>query len=288
MEVNDLAGLKEPLAKLVESVGNAVGAVYEPTRIRRKAKADAEAMLTLAGAEIKVEELKRRADKRVTHTELRRQRNIAQIVAKAVTELPERVEEQPADEDWIAQFFNLSQDVGDADMQILWGRILAGEVARPGAYSLRTLQTVKVLSKRDAQLFSQYCSYVWRIPGGALCRYTTRATDKLLAERGMGAAERQHLQNIGLLYGSGLMSDSGSQTTVRSGDGPFEVVYFGRKYVVSHFLSPKESALLIPEFLTDIGAELFPISGARPDEQYLQSLIEALKDEDKLEVTGVD
>ncbi len=170
-------------------------------------------------------------------------------------------------------------------MQVLWGRILAGEVARPGAYSLRTLQTVKVLSKRDAQLFSQYCAYVWRLPGGALCRYTTRATGQLLAERGMGAAERQHLQNIGLLYGGGLMSDGGPQTTVRSTDVPFEVVYFGCRYLVSHVLGPQESALLMPEFLTDIGAELLPISGARPDEQYLQTLVEALRDEDKLEVT---
>jgi uncharacterized repeat protein (TIGR03899 family) len=288
MEINDLAGVKEPLAKLMESISNAAGVIYEPTRIRRKAKADAEAMLTLADAEIKVEELKRRADERITHTELRRQRNIEQIVGKAVMELPKRVEEKPADEDWITQFFNLSQDVGDADMQVLWGRILAGEVARPGTYSLRTLQTVKVLSKRDAQLFSQYCSYVWQLPGGDICRYTTRATGQLLANKGMGAAERQHLQNIGLLYGSGLMSDSGSQTTVSSNDVPFEVVYFGRRYLVSHVLCPKESALLMPEFLTDIGAELFPISGALPDEQYLQTLIETLRNEDKLEVKLLD
>jgi hypothetical protein len=62
------------------------------------------------------------------------------------------------------------------------------------------------------------------------------------------------------------MSDSGSQTAISSSDEPFEVVYFGRKYLVKQSLQSGEVALVMPEFLTDIGAELFPISGAQPDE----------------------
>lgn len=285
MEINDLAGLKEPLTKLVESVSGAIGVLYEPRRIRKKAEADADAMLTLAKGEIEVEELKRRADERVSYTELRRQRNVERIVAQAAKELPEAVDGRPADEDWIAQFFNLSQDVGDDEMQTLWARILAGEVARPGKYSLRTLQAVKLLSKEDARLFSHYCSYVWRADGGAWCRYTNNETNEYLAGKGVGLSERQHLQNLGLVYSGGLMTGSGAQTAISSRDEPFRVTYFGRKYLVTQSLSPGENALVFPEFLTDVGGQLFPISGAVPDEQYLQVLIESLR-KDKLEVSA--
>jgi uncharacterized repeat protein (TIGR03899 family) len=287
MEINDLAGLKDPLTKLVESVSGAIGVLYEPRRIRKKAEADADAMLTLAKGEMEVEELKRRADERVSYTEMRRQKNVERIVEQAAKELPEAVDEKPADEDWIAQFFNLSQDVGDEEMQTLWARILAGEVARPGKFSLRTLQAVKLLSKEDARLFSQYCSYVWQPAGRALCRYTNNETNEYLASRGIRLSERQHLQNLGLIYSGGLMTGSGANTAINSRDEPFEVTYFGRKYLLRQSLNPNESALVFPEFLTDVGGQLFPISGAVPDERYLQLLIESLR-KDKLEVSALD
>lgn len=287
MEINDLAGLKEPLTKLVESVSGAIGVLYEPRRIRKKAEADADAMITLAKGEMEVEELKRRADERVSYTELRRQRNVERIVAQAARELPGAVDDKAADEDWIAQFFNLSQDVGDEEMQTLWARILAGEVARPGRYSLRTLQAVKLLGKEDARLFSQFCSYVWQPAGGALCRYTDNETNDYLAGKGVGLAERQHLQNLNLIYSGGVMTGSGALTAISSRAEPFEVTYFGHKYLVRQSLNPNESALVFPEFLTDVGIQLYPISGAVPDEEYLQVLIGSLKGS-KLEVTPLD
>ncbi|AGA66437.1 membrane-fusion protein [Brachyspira pilosicoli P43/6/78] len=39
MEIKDLAGLSEPLKKLVETISNAIGKLYEPTHIKRIAKA---------------------------------------------------------------------------------------------------------------------------------------------------------------------------------------------------------------------------------------------------------
>ena len=38
----DVGNLTEPITKLVESVADAIGVLYEPTRIVKKAKADAE------------------------------------------------------------------------------------------------------------------------------------------------------------------------------------------------------------------------------------------------------
>jgi Protein of unknown function (DUF2806) len=287
MSIKDLAGVEKPLTKLVESISNGIGVIYEPTRIRRKAKADADAMLTLTRAEIQAEELRSLAAELPNYINSRRKRNIDQIVSQTVKELPESVDEKPVDEDWIVQFFNQSQDVGDAEMQSLWARLLAGEVAQPGTYSLRTLQTVKVLGKNDAQLFSQYCSYVWLPSGGDLCRYPTRETDKFIADKGIKLGERRHLHNLGLLSMNLPSSSGGAHTAISSRDEPFEVTYFGRKYLIRPLLNPQESALFYPEFLTDVGTQLFPISGAQPDEQYLEILIKALA-EDKLEVSPLN
>lgn len=41
-----LSGLSEPGTKLIEKISDAIGVLYEPTRIRKKAKAEAEAKRT--------------------------------------------------------------------------------------------------------------------------------------------------------------------------------------------------------------------------------------------------
>ncbi len=46
----DLRALSKPATKLIEAVRSATGIIYEPTRIRRKAKADADAKAAEAKA----------------------------------------------------------------------------------------------------------------------------------------------------------------------------------------------------------------------------------------------
>ena len=64
------------------------------------------------------------------------------------------------DEDWIARFFELAKDVSREEMQKLWGRLLAGEISKPGQFSLRTLEVLRNLSAEEAKLFERACAYV--------------------------------------------------------------------------------------------------------------------------------
>jgi hypothetical protein len=73
------------------------------------------------------------------------------------------VSEQPVDEDWVAQFINSCKYVRNEQMRVLWSRLLAGEVAKPGSFSMRTLGFVRTLSKSDADLFTRFCSTIWDI-----------------------------------------------------------------------------------------------------------------------------
>ncbi|MEO8422213.1 MAG: hypothetical protein ABI457_13565 [Hyphomicrobium sp.] len=79
-----LAPLSAPVVKLIESVGDAVGVIYEPTRIRRRAKAEADALITNARAEVEVAEIADRAMKRLAYQEVKRQINIENIIADSI------------------------------------------------------------------------------------------------------------------------------------------------------------------------------------------------------------
>lgn len=72
---------------------------------------------------------------------------------------------EPPDEDWLHQFLDTCKDIGDDRMQTVWGKLLAGEVASLGTYSLLTLNTVRTLRKREADLFTKFCTFVWRLDG---------------------------------------------------------------------------------------------------------------------------
>jgi hypothetical protein len=63
------------------------------------------------------------------------------------------------DEDWLNLFARLAEDKSSAKLQQLFGKILSGEVRRPGSYSLRTLQILALISTPDAERVSRLMSY---------------------------------------------------------------------------------------------------------------------------------
>ncbi|MCD8030130.1 MAG: DUF2806 domain-containing protein [Bacteroides sp.] len=70
------------------------------------------------------------------------------------------VSEQPVDPDWSARFFDYAQDISDETIQVIWGKILAGEVERPGRFSKRTLAVLRNLSKSEGEYFVELSQYV--------------------------------------------------------------------------------------------------------------------------------
>ena len=55
------------------------------------------------------------------------------------------------EDDWLNVFARIAEDKSSEELQILFGRILSGEVKRPGSFSLRTLQIMATISKVDAE-----------------------------------------------------------------------------------------------------------------------------------------
>jgi|ERR1017187_641205 hypothetical protein len=87
-----------------------------------------------------------------TQQQTKRHANVMTIAAEAADQLGDDVSEDPVDPDWIARFFSYAQDISSEQLQHLWGRILAGEVQRPGQVPLRTLDLLRNMTKSDADL----------------------------------------------------------------------------------------------------------------------------------------
>ncbi|MDI1444182.1 DUF2806 domain-containing protein [Polyangium sp. 6x1] len=98
------------------------------------------------------------------YVEHKRLNNIKQVTTQAVDALKglpphQEVSEEPVDPDWTARFFDSVKDVSNADMQKLWGKLLAGEIANPGRFSLRTLDVLKNLTSAEAQRYHHYLQF---------------------------------------------------------------------------------------------------------------------------------
>jgi len=174
----------KPVEKLIEVAANAIGMVYRPTQIRKEAEAEAHKIVTLARAEAMAKRTKLEVDAetfemmetRIFVRELTRQKNIQKINSIAEDELrnEESVSAEPVDEDWIKRFFDYAKDVSTEEMQILWGKILAGEVKQPSSYSVRTLEVLRNINRSEADIFLKIgklalirgsYSYVLRVDG---------------------------------------------------------------------------------------------------------------------------
>ena len=182
MGIKDLAGLSQPITKLIEVVSAGVGKITTPYLIKKTADAKAYEIKIIFKAlsnegkniqkieydkgDIKVvseecestpNNILNRMDQRIIFQQLKRQSNIEKIVLEAVEELKseETISEERPAEDWVTRFFSISQDISSEEMQILWSKILASEVKTPNSYSLRTLDLLRNISTKEAEVFAK-------------------------------------------------------------------------------------------------------------------------------------
>ena len=87
----------------------------------------------------------------------RKQNNLETVVLNASNELNDdsEVSDEPVDDYWATRFFDMAADISGEDMQIIWGKILAGEIKRPNSYSIRTLELLRSLTTREIQALKE-------------------------------------------------------------------------------------------------------------------------------------
>jgi hypothetical protein len=278
--------VRKSIAKFIDTIGDQISLFLEPTHVRRKgkaqadvrvvdAKADAEIATVVLQNKIALRDIEDRADERVRRREAKRQANLEAIAAQAVKELPESVSEEPVDEDWVAHFLNHCQDVSNQQMQTIWARLLAGEVARPGAFSLRTLALVRVMDQDDADVFTRFCSTVWHTQDDLVPVVVREIGGRYNPGAQLSFMDLTRLDSLGLIR---FESGHGVALFLESQN---EWVYFGRKHLVSppqqQNSESKYQLFTGNVILTQPGLELVSIAGASPNEEYRASTVEFLR-----------
>lgn len=110
-------------------------------------------------------EIARRAMNVLVAKEYRKQENREAVAKEFLNDLrqeqPDEEQSHPSesilDDDWLNVFERYAEDASTERMQALWGRVLAGEVRKPGRFSMRTLRFLSEFSQRDALLFAEVC-----------------------------------------------------------------------------------------------------------------------------------
>ena len=155
----DLTGFGKVGVRLIEKISDATGVVYEPTRITRRAKAEAKAAVVRAKGEDEVTAIRERTAQRFVDEQVRYQENMETIIEKASSRITEEASPEDMSNDWLLNFFDKSRMVSEDEMQELWARVLEGEANNPGFYSRKTVNILADIEAEDARLFKQLSDF---------------------------------------------------------------------------------------------------------------------------------
>ena len=288
--------------KLIDYGASGVGAIAAPLLAPWKATQEAKARLTAAEADAQVRQIQAQADASALniiaeaqaeareylvpadadiHAKLditpqdiaqsiefqgrKRLANAKAVLEGAADELGDKeVDDHEPDPDWTARFFDHVQDVSSEDMQMIWAKILAGEVECPGRTSLRTLDTLRNMTKRDAEMFHEVCNFV-----------LFKAIHFIIYERKyiQRYASLQHI-NMVHLQDSGILNFGQSTHNIVDQTEWYE--YHGLLLQVSRNTPGTNRIPFRIATLTTAGAELYAIVGPELRFDYLQSFARIL------------
>ena len=213
-------------------------------------------------------ELIERTKYRLFQQEVNRQRNLEDILEKADAALSvdssEQHSEQEVDGDWFKQFTNYAQDITNEDLRTLWARILANEVKRPDTYSLRTLDFLRLLTKKEAEVIRSMAPFVLYDVNNEAYILNSRTTEEFKF------GEIMILMELGLLDNS-----SGLVITVEKRDAP-TINFFLHHYGTGLFVYTEQAKLLVRIYkLTSIGREIMALNDDVPlNVNYVKDYVE--------------
>ncbi len=269
----------KPLEKFIEVVHSVFGTLYEPRKMVRLAKAEAEAERIKAFESAKTNALLANnvdqyeqlslAERRILIKEEKRQRNIENVLQVSAQKLKSEpnVSDEPIDQDWATRFFDIAQDISNEQMQDLWGRILAGEIKQPHSYSLRTLETLRNITSEEAQLFERIAQCVLYDVSYYIFQDSFEKDPKI----GYQYVDIARLMEIGLVQsGSTIVK----QFYNESGNNSQHQICYGEGYVAFVEMPAELKQISFPIYpLTHVGEELYRLISPTLNHEYLEYVL---------------
>jgi hypothetical protein len=284
--------LDKAVATLVAAGGENLAARVKASTARIEARSEAERTLIEYGAK-QIDNadpaFAERARDHAIGDILRSQANREEVLRHASEELAEKSPtsdaKQELDEDWLNAFSKYAEQKSKADVQKVWGKILAAEIRSPGATSLRTLQFLSTVDSAEATMITSAFCYVLNglvIP---------KKVDEMKLIPYVSLMRLQELNVITGLYGIGGHSMKLTSNVM----GPL-----GRVITISYFKAtamfqgPAEGEFSTDVdvlALTEIGKQLFAISETlAPDYRFFRDISLAIKPANtrRIQIIGPD
>lgn len=259
-----------------------------------------------------LEMLKAQAEQRVSSINESRLLNVCKVCQRAgeilgqETSAPHSSIDNPFEDDWLNTFENEACQKSSEEMQERFARILAGEIKRPGSYSIRAIKLLGEIDSDIASIFRTFCSgcisfddpvgsgsiYKSIFPKFEVGRYVS-----FLKKYGLNGVMLSYLKEFSLLQietPPSMMSEYTLpiQKCFVSGleKPPTPFLYAGKYFLLKHHNDKKEldwNFKMPGFFLSSIGTELINIVEPEPIKQLTEDLKEFFA-EKQLELVEVE
>lgn len=172
--------------------------------------------------------------------------------------------------DWFIRYYEASGNISDKEMQILWAKILAGEIEKPSSYSLRTLDVLRNISKEEAELFIKICNSAIKIESG---KYAIPADRDYILKNSIDYSDILLLGEIGLINsGSGIHINDDLESDTES------MLYMYGSLIVKAIASEKRTFSLRVYPFTNVGNELATLIDRESNEENFLNMCKKLQD----------
>lgn len=209
-------------------------------------------------------------DGHITHLEYYKCKNFSKIAKKAdeIYEYHDTSSDCSYDNDdkfsidWFIRFFEEAGNISDEDMQFLWAKVLAGEIKHPQSFSLRTLSTLKNLSKNEAEVLKRISSYAISFED----KYYICTNNDMMQKY-------DYNKDLSIMYDCGIIENNIASHYNLTMPPNVIFIQVGSLICLSHNNSDEKYELNLQRFTTT-GNEFIKLIS--PNEQYLIDLFRSL------------
>lgn len=300
--------LVKPTEKLIDAVQGAIGKAYEPKHIRKMADAKAYEISVIGQAMRESSDIPivydkgtvgmdttdfdnfvKRTQSRLAYQELTKQHNIETIIDNAYETLliDDNVSNESIDQDWILSFFDFIANVSNEEMQILWGKLLAGEIKKPGSFSIRTLDILRKMTQREAVLFKKLLPFVFWCWGNEKKTFKDYFVfpSTVRGSFGVGFPELLILDEVGLLFVKDLVVvnlyiEPKSKDCFQNVNGVIEI-----NNLSDSICKTSSPAYVLSESGKEIFRLMIEMHEMKYDIDFLKELFATISDEDKFDLS---
>lgn len=210
------------------------------------------------------------AQNRVRANRLQEEINITKTILFAEEELELNHQEgsdSPIDDDWFTRWRDSAEKINSEQLQRLWAKALAGEIANPGSYSLRTLDFIKNISKNEATNISKLAPYVIN---GLLCQVPC------IEQSGIDFSFLLEMEDLGILSG---IKGGGLEVTMRSSKTDSydcHLIHEGKIIIFKHS-EPNKVMRLKCYKVTTLGTEVLSLGVFPIVHEYVEQVASKIK-----------